>query len=143
MLPRITLSDIKEMSEELDDMMQKEKETDQFAAIKLKDYAQVKLEESFQNQKREINKKQISVPEDLGGLETLWFVHSKLGEESSKLDSFWAESKRKIFKLGTHQVLEALKINTVHGFIAACNYLLEQPITVVPKPCPQRKARAI
>lgn len=143
MLPRITLSDVKEMSAELDDMMQKEKETDLFAAIKLKDYVQAKFEESFQNQKREINTKQISVPEHLGGVKILCFVHSKLGEESSKLDSFWDESKRKIFNLDTHQVLEALRLNTVHGFTAACNYLLEQPITVVPKPCPQRKARAI
>jgi len=52
----------------------------------------------------------------------------------SQLESLLKESKTKISKLDVEDVLEALRINYRSGFTPAFQYILNQPITITPKP---------
>lgn len=134
----ISLSDIKELSAELDYMIQKEKKADQFAVVKIKDYVISRLEESFKKQKLKTNMQPLTASDGLGFIESFCNNYQQLNDKGSKLASLWSEAKSQIFKLDLQLVLEANRINKINGFVAACNFLLDQPIVVIPKSFPTR-----
>lgn len=127
------------MSAELDELMQMEKEADKFAVLQIKDYVKSRLEESFKNQKHKTNLQQVTSPGGFGFIESFCKNFQQLNEKDSELASLWSEAKKRIFKLELQFVLDAYKINKINGFIAACNYLLDQPIPIIPKRFPLRK----
>jgi len=122
------------MSADFDKIIQQERETDVSAITELKEYAKSKLEESFQQAKSETYSRPIKAPVNLGFIPTLDYILKKQTVNESKLEYLLKESKAKVSNLDVEDVLEALRINYRSGFTPACQYILNQPIIITPKP---------
>ena len=129
------------MSADFDKIIQQERETDVSAITELKENAKSKLEESFQQAKSETYSRPINVPVNLGVFPTLDYILKKQTENESKLEYLLKESKAKISNLDVEDVLEALKIIYISGFTPACNYLLDLPIIIIPKPYSEKSKK--
>jgi len=132
----ISLSDIQTISADLDIFIRQERETNIFATNELKEYVISKLEESFQDSKKEIDMMSINAPNDLGAVQTFSFIWNTKEEKVMQLKSLLEESKTKISSLDDKCLFEALRINYAKGFSPSCKYILEQLIIVTPKPFP-------
>jgi len=118
----------------LDIFIGQERETNIFATHELKEYVKSKLEESFQDTKKEIDMMLIDAPNDLGAVQTFSFIWNTKEEKVMQLKSLLEESKTKISSLDVKCLFEALRINYAKGFAPSCKYILEQAIIVTPKP---------
>ena len=122
------------MSTDFDKIIQQERESDASATTELKEYVKSKLDESIEQAKSETYSRPINVPVDLGVMVNLSYILEQKGIAQSQLESLLEESKTRISKLDVECVLEALRINYASGFIPACQYVLNQPIIITPKP---------
>jgi len=122
------------MSTDFDNLIQQERETDVSAITELKEYVKSKLDESCEQAKSEIYSRPINVPVNLGAIGNLSYILEQQSMAQSQLESLLKESKTKISKLDVEDVLEALRINYRSGFTPAFQYILNQPITITPKP---------
>jgi len=120
----------------LDIFIGQERETNIFATNELKEYVKSKLEESFQNSKKETGMMSINAPNDLGAVQIFSFIWKTKEEKVMQLKSLLEESKIKISSLDVKCLFEALRINYAKGFASSCKYILEQPIIITPKPFP-------
>gem|GEM_PF-5317199 len=131
---KISLSDIDKMSTDFDNLIQQERETDVSAITELKEYVKSKLDESCEQAKSEIYSRPINVPVNLGFIPTLDYIWKKQTVNELKLEYSLKESKARVSNLDVEDVLEALRINYRSGFTPAFQYILNQPITITPKP---------
>jgi len=129
------------MSVDFDEMIKQERETDLFAAIELKEYVKSKLEESFQQVKSDTTINPANTPTNLGFVQGVFYSLEQQNVVESQLKSLLEESKIQISKLDVKYCLESLRINYTSGFIPACRYLLDQPISVIPKPWPFKRSK--
>jgi len=136
---KISLLDIEKLSTDLDNTIQQERETNSFTITATKEFVKLKLEESYKQEKSKICSRPINVPDNLGFIQNFGNIWNQYGMSESKLASLLEESKIKISKLSVESVLESLRINYVSGFIAASEYILDLPITMVPKPYSKRQ----
>ncbi len=118
----------------MDIFIRQERETNIIATNELKEYVKSKLEESFQDTKKEIDMMSINAPNDLGVVQTFLFIWNTKEEKVMQLKSLLEESKTKISSLDVKCLFEALRINYAKGFAPSYKYILEQPIIVTPKP---------
>jgi len=129
------------MSADSDKIIQQEREADSIAITELKEYLKSKLDESCEQAKSETYSRPINVPVNLGVFPTLDYIWKKQTENESKLEYLLRESKAKISNLDVEDVLEALKINYTSGFTPTCNYILDPPIIIIPKPYSEKSKK--
>ena len=109
----------------------------------MSEYAKLKLNESCKLEKSKIYSNQIDVPNNLGFIQNLDNIWKQYGMSESKLASILEESKIRISKLDVEHVFEALRVNYISGFIAASNYILNQPVTIIPKSSRLKRSKII
>ena len=146
---KISLSDIEKLSTDLDKVIQQERETNSFTITALKEFVKLKLEESFQLLTSERNSNTFQCIFDLSLTGVQHIVDQKEEAKShfksisnksnkneiqyKKWNLLLEESKTRISELNIEYVFEALRINYISGFIAASEYILDLPITMIPK----------
>ena len=143
----------------MDNIIQQERETNSSATTALKEYVKSKLEESFQiliNEKnsstfQDICDLAVSGSKYIGGQTQAAESHiTSISDRKNKKQIqynewklLWEESKTRISLLDVECCLESLRINYTSGFFAACQYILDQPIIITPKPYRLQRSKII